>query len=394
MALSLMLLVEAGLLIRSIARLEGQGLGIRPDHLLKGHFYLPGVRYRNSDAITRFCDRFGDSVRRLPGVREASVTTIYPPDNGWMQMLDIPGHPPARVQDIPIAQFGLTDAHFLRTMGIPLVRGRDFNESDTATSRTVALISEQLAQRYFPKQDPIGMRLHIGPPESLHIAPGSRITDSADVTIVGMIGDFRNNGLAALPEPQIIVPYAQHPYVNYGFKDIVIRTASDPHAMIPAVAQRLHALDADLPFAQAQTMDELVAQVTGSERFTAELLAFFAAAGLALAAVGVYGVVAFLVAQRTRELAVRIAVGASVADVLWLVLKEGLRAAAVGASMGLVGVWATQKLISGLLFEISAVDPLTLTGSGLFLLAIILIACWVPARRVARVDPCLALRAE
>jgi predicted permease len=394
MAMSLMLLVGASLLVQSILRLERQQLGIRHDHLLTGRFYMPDVRYPNPGAITRFCDQFGDRVRALPGVLEASVTTSIPPNYGWMQMLGIPGHPATRVQDIPSVHFALTDAHFLRAAGIPLIRGRDFAASDSATSPPVALVSQELARRYFPIEDPLGQRVHIGPPQFLHVPPGTNITDSADVTIIGIIGDFRNSGLASPPEPQIIVLYSQHPVVNYGFKAMVIRTASDPRLAVPQIARQLHALDADMPFAQVQTIDEIVEQETGSQRFTTLLLGSFAVAGLALAAVGIYGVVSFLAAQRRRELAVRVAVGASAGNVLWLVLQEGLQMAAIGASLGLMGVWAAQRLINGLLFGISPVDPLTFAGSAAFLAAVVLAACWMPARRAARVDPCVALRAE
>jgi predicted permease len=393
-AMSLMLLVGASLLVQSILRLERQQLGIRQDHLLTGHFYLPGVRYPDSGAITRFSDQFADRVRTLPGVLEASVTTIYPPDYNWMQMLGIPGRPATRIQDIPSAKFGLTDAHFLRTLGIPLIRGRDFAESDSTTGPAVALITRALERKYFSTEDPIGQRIHIGPPQFMHIPPGTDITDSSDVTIIGVIGDFRNNGLASPPEPQIIVLYSQHPVVNYGFKDIVIRTAANPRLLLPEIASQLHALDVEMPFAQVRTIDEIVEQQTGSQRFTTLLLGLFAAAGLALAAVGIYGVVSFLVAQRRRELAVRVAVGASAGNVLWLVLKDGLQMAAMGAAMGLIGAWATQKLIARLLFGVSPVDPLTLAGSAVFLVAVVLAACWAPARRAARVDPCMALRAE
>ncbi len=394
MAMSLMLLVGASLLVQSIVRLQRQQLGIRQDHLLTGHFYLPGVRYPNPGAIARFCDQFSDRVRALPGVEAASVSSIYPPNYNWTQMLGIPGHPATRLEDIPSAKFALTDDHFLRTFGIPLIRGRDFAESDSEASPPVALITEGLGRKYFATEDPIGRRVHIGPPQFLHIPPGSDITDSADVTIVGVIGDFRNSGLASPPEPQIVVLYSQHPLVNYGFKEIVIRTASNPRLLVPEITSQLHAMDADMPFAQVRTIDEIVAQQTGSQRFTTLLLGFFAAAGLVLAAVGIYGVVSFLVAQRSRELAVRVAVGASVGSVLWLVLKEGLQMAAIGASLGLTGVWATQKLINGLLFGISPVDPLTFAGSAVFLVAVVMAACWVPAWRGARVDPCMALRAE
>jgi len=394
MAMSLMLLVGASLLVQSILRLERQKLGIRQDHLLTGHFYLPGVRYPNPGAITRFSDQFAGRVRALPGVVEASVTTLYPPDERWIQMLDIPGHPATRIEDVPSAKFGVTDTHFLRTLGIPLIRGRDFAESDTATSAPVALITAALKRKYFPTQDPIGRSIHIGPPQFLNIPPGAAIMDSADVTIIGVIADFRNSGLASPPEPQIVVLYSQHPLVNYGFKDIAIRTASNPHLLVPEITRQLHAMDADMPFAQVRTIDEIVEQQTGSQRFTTLLLGLFAAAGLVLAAVGIYGVVSFLVAQRRRELAVRVAVGASVENVVWLVLKQGLQMAAMGASLGLIGAWAAQKLMNQLLFGISPVDPVTFAASAAFLVAVVIVACWAPAWRAARVDPCMTLRSE
>ena len=394
MAMSLMLLVAAALLVQSIMCLQRQALGIRQDHLLTGHFYLPPVRYPNPGAITRFSDQFADRIRALPGVLEASVTTIYPPNYNWSQMFEIPGHAVAHEQDIPSAQCGFVDRHFLRTMGIPLIRGRDFNDLDSATSSAVVLVSQELVRRYFPNQDPIGLGIHIGPPSFLGIPPGADITDSADVTIVGIIGDFRNGGLAARSQPQIIALNSQHPLVTYGFRDIVARTAADPHLMIPEITRQLHAMDAELPFAQTRTIDEIVEQQTGSKRFTTALLGLFAAAGLLLAAVGLYGVVSFLVAQRRHELAIRAAVGASAGKILWLVLKEGLRMAAIGAFIGIFGAVAAQRLISGLLFGVSATDPLTFGGAALFLVMVVMIACSLPAWRASRVDPCSALRAE
>ena len=394
MAMSLMLLVGAGLLVQSILHLQRQRLGIRKDHLLTGHFFLPGVRYPDSGAITRFCDHFGDNVRALPGVVEASVTTIYPPTYNWTQMLTIDGHPATRVQDVPTARFGLTDAHYLKTMGISLIRGRDFSQSDNENGPPVALISQELERRYFPNEDPIGRRIHIGPPEFMHMRPGADITDSADVTIVGIIGDFRNAGLTSLPEPQILVLYSQHPLVNYGFKDIVVRTSANPQTLVPEITHQLHALDADMPFAQVRTMDEIIELETGSQRFTTALLALFAAAGLVLAAVGIYGVVSFLVAQRRQELAVRMALGATRAAALWLVLKQGLAMAATGAALGLFGAWATQTFIRGILFGISPLDPLTFAGGALLLLAIAAIATAIPGAGVMRLDPAQALRQD
>jgi putative ABC transport system permease protein len=394
MAMCLMLLVGASLLVRSIIRLESQNLGIRQDHLLRGRIYLPPVRYTNPGVRTRFCDDFATRVRALPGVIEATVTTVYPPNNGWTQMLVIPGDPVTRIQDIPLAQFGVVDQHFLRTLGIPLIRGRDFAESDSATSTPVALISQEFQRRYFATEDPVGRKVHIGPPQLPGIAVEENITDDVDVTIIGVIGDFKNAGLAVAPQPQITVLYSQNPLVNGGFKDILIRTASEPHSVEDEIRNQLRALDSDMPFAEVQTIDELVERQTGGQRFTTLLLASFALAGLALAVVGIYGVVSFLVVQRNQELAVRIALGASHANVLWLVLNQSLKMAAIGATIGLLGAWAAQRLTAGLLFGISPVDPATFVGGAALLLAVAAIASAIPGARVLRIDPAQTLRRD
>jgi predicted permease len=394
MALSLVLLISAGLLVQSIIRLQRQSLGIHQDHLLKGHFYIPRARYPNPGAITRFSDAFASRVRSLPGVVDASVTTLYPPNNGWTQMLGIPGWPATRIQDVAAAQFGVADAHFLRTLGIPLMSGRDFAESDRAASALVALINEEFKRRYFPAQDAIGQQIHIGPPQFMKVPPGGGVSDSADVTIIGVTGDFRNAGLKHQAEPQIVVLYSQHPLVNYGFKDIVIRTAEEPRLLAPEVARQLHALDPDMPFAEVQTMDEILEKETSGERFTTVLLCTFALTGLGLAVVGVYGVISFLVAQRKQELAVRIALGASRTNVLGLILKQSLGMAVAGAAIGLLGAFSIQKLTSGLLFGISPLDPLTFASGAVFLLAVSAIASFVPAAKVMNIDPALTLRQD
>ena len=394
MAMSFMLLVAASLLVQSMLRLEHQSLGIRQDHLLKGAFYLPAVRYPDPRAITRFCDEFAGSVRGLPGVTEATVTTIYPPKNGWTQMLNITGHPVLRLQDIPAAQFGVADAHFRKALGIPLIQGRDFSESDIATSPPVALISEELMRRYFPAENPVGRRIHIGPPQFLQIPAGENTTDATDVTVIGVVGDFKNNGLVLPPEPQITVLYSQHPLVNYGFKDIVIRTASEPRLLAPAIRRQLYKLDPNLPLSEVETIDEHIEEQTGGNRFTAALMASFAIAGLALAIVGNYGVTSYLMTQRTRELAMRMALGASRAAVLWLVVRQGLGMATRGAALGLCGAWAAQKLMGELLFGISPLDSLTLIGGALFLLTVAAIASAIPGARVRQIDLAGALRQD
>jgi len=223
-------------------------------------------------------------------------------------------------------------------------------------------------------------------------APGTDINDSSDVTIIGVVGDFKNVGLARPPEPEIAALYSQHPLVNYGFKDLVVRTASEPRLLVPEIRRQLRRLDPDMPFAEVQTIDEVVEQQTGGQRFTTGLLSSFAVAGLALAVVGIYGVVSFLVAQRKQELAVRMALGADRMTVLWMIVRQGLGMAAVGAVFGLFGAWAAQKLISGSLFGISAVDPLTFTGAAIFLLMVATVASAIPGARALRIDPALTLR--
>jgi predicted permease len=391
MAMSLVLLVSASLLVQSIVRLQHQPLGIRQDHLLKGHFYLPPARYPDAAAIARFSDAFAETVRGLPGVVDATITTAYPPNNGWTQMLSMARHPITRIDDVPSAQFGVADAHFLRTMGIPLVRGRDFAASDTADRPVVAIVSTEFVRRYFPDEDPVGQTIHVGPPPFLQLPPGADTTDSADVTVIGVAGDFRNAGLTNRPEPHLTVLYAQHPLVNYGFKDIILRTTAAPHLVAPAVTRELHRLDANLPFAEVQTIEELVDQQTGGQRLTATLLAVFAAGGLALAVVGIYGVVSFLVAQRRIELAVRMALGASGRAVLWLVLKESLGMAVIGSALGLAAAAAAQRMTSGLLFDVSPIDPLTFAGATVVLLGIAAVATLVPGVRATRIDPARAL---
>ena len=394
MALSLMLLVGASLLVQSIQRLEHQNLGIREDHLLKGSFYLPPVRYPDPNSITRFCDNFAARIRALPGVIDASVTTTYPPTNGWIQMLTVAQNSATRIQDIPTAQFGVADKNFRETLGIPLLRGRDFASSDTATSPPVALISRELQRRYFPTRDPIGEKIHIGPPQFLNVPPGQNTTDASDVTIIGIVGDFKNAGLTVPPEPQITVLYSQHPLVNYGFKNVVIRTASTPRALAPEIQSQMNQIDPDLPLAEVQTIEESVERQTGGQRFTAMLLASFAAAGLALAIVGIYGVISYVVTQRTPELAVRMALGASRANLYWQVVKQGVMMAATGAAIGLAGAAATQKLISKILYGISPADPTTYATAALFLLTVATIASAIPATRATQITLIQFLRQE
>jgi hypothetical protein len=270
----------------------------------------------------------------------------------------------------------------------------NFDDADVATGQAVAIVSAEFASRFFTTEDPIGQKIHIGPPAFLQMNPAANTWDDADVTIVGVAGDFRNAGLASRPEPHITVLYSQHPLVNYGFKDIVVRATSEPHRLAPEIARQLHELDSNLPLAEVQTIDEIVERHTGGERLTAMLLALFAACGFALAMVGIYGVVSFVVTQRKVEVAVRMAIGASHATVLWLVLKQSLGMAIIGAALGLAGAAGAQRLTSGLLFDISPVDRVTFAGAAVLLLTVAAIATIIPGLRATRIDPARTLSQE
>jgi putative ABC transport system permease protein len=395
MALSLVLVVAAGLLAQSIVRLQRQNPGFRADHLLKAHFYLPEARFPDSTAITRFCDEFRQRVRALPGVLDASVTTVFPPSIRWTQMFTVDGHPASRITEVPAAKFGVVDAHYLRTLGIGLVAGRDFADSDTAASLRVALVNEEFARRYLPNENPIGRQIHLGAPPGL-VAPsrGDAGSGSSSVTVVGVVGNFMNSGMAQPASPQILALFRQQPDLNYGFKDVVLRTAMEPENLSPAVARQLRSLDPDIPLAEIQTMAEYLHNQTTDARFTTLLLSLFAGLGTILAVIGAYGVVSYLVAQRTHELGIRIALGADSNRILWLVLRQGISMGLAGIVVGLVGSFAMRQFLARLLYGVSGTDPWTLGSASLLLLLVVTTATAVPARRAMRIDPVQALRSE
>jgi predicted permease len=394
-ALSLVLIVVAGLLTRSIVRLQSQNPGFTPDHMLKAHFYLPPVRYSDAASITRFCERLNERLRALPGVVDASVTTVFPPHIGWTQMFTIEGHPVSRLSSVPVTRWGVVDERYLQTMRIPLIAGRDLAQSDTAASTSVALVSEEFVRRYFPNENPLGRRIFLGPP------PGVMNIDRADpglpsgaLTIVGVLADIMNDGMGQPPAPQMFALFRQQPALNFGFKDLVLRTRGDPERLGSEVAQVLKSLDADLPLGEVQSMSKYMANETASARFATGLLALFAAVGTVLAAIGTYGVVSYLVAQRTQELGVRLALGASSVEILWMILRQGLSMGVAGLAVGIAGSIAAQRLVATLLYRMSGTDLVMIAACSTILLAVVAAASIIPARRATRIDPLRALRAD
>lgn len=390
MALAVMLLVGTGLLTRSLLRLQDQQPGFRVDHLLRTHLFLPSVRYPQPATITRFCDEYAARVRQLPGVSDAVISAAYPPDDQWIQPFTIPGRPTSRLEDMPSATFNVTDSHYLHTLAIPLLQGRDFSEADAESSPPVALINRTLARTYFPGEDPVGKQLQLGVPQPMV----SATVPNLRFTIIGVIGDTMNRGLALPPLPQLTALFRQTPDLNYGFKNLIVRTALDPLQLAPSIRRQLHLLDADLPFAEVSSMDEIMEQQTSDRRYTTALLILFATLGLGLAALGVYGVVSYVVIQRTSEIGLRMALGARRTEILWLVLKQGLGMAAGGTAVGLAGAWVLRKAVAQLVFGISPADPATFAAAAGVLIGFALFASLLPARRATKVDPMVALRYE
>ena len=394
-ALSLMLLVGAGLLIQTLERLEHQDLGFRIDHLMKAHLYLPPAQYPTSEAITEFCDRLTDRLRAVPGVRAVSVTAIYPPFEDWRMMFSIEGRAVSRLEDVPSSIFGDVDANYLRTAGISLVRGRDFSESDGDKTLPVAIVNQAFVKKFFPDEDPIGQRIEVGAPRNLLAEDEWMGSERVTVTVVGVMRDNRDQGLALPVAPQLIGLFRQMPRpVNSGFKELLVRSDIAPEALEHSIEGQLRALDPRIPLSEAESMTDHLGDLTAVQRFTSVILACFAGLGLMLAVMGTYGVIAYLVAQRTQEIGIRLALGAPRSAVLWLVSSQGLRMAVAGVVIGLAGIVLAARSMASLLYGVSALDIATLASASIALVAIALAACAVPARRAARIDPMRALRSE
>jgi putative ABC transport system permease protein len=390
-ALTLMLMIGAGLLVRSIERLQSQEIGIRTDHLIRGHIYVPPSKYQDSEVLTRFVDTFVDRVRALPGVREATITSFVPPVSRWEQSFSIVGRPVDAGQ-LPIVYFGVADEHLLATYGAPLLRGRNFAPSDTPTEPSVAMVNATLARRFFANEDPLGKKIHLGEPGLVPLPHDTRA--NSDLTIVGVYGDVRNEGLAKPVEPQVLVLYRQLPALNFGFKDIVVRTSQEPHAIVTAMTDELRRLDPEIPLAQTDTIDEIIAHQTSDRRFTTALLGIFAVLGIALSVIGVYGVLASLVAERAHEIGIRRALGAQHDNIVWLVLEPALVMGGIGVAIGLGFAWALRQVMNKLVFGVSTADPVTFVAGAALLLLAVIAATILPAWRAARVDPMVALRYE
>jgi putative ABC transport system permease protein len=316
-------------------------------------------------------------------VRSAALTISVPPD--VLAMTDnfmVEGQTLAPNQSAPLGPLIFVNDTYFSTIGAPLVRGRVFTERDDENAPAAVIVNETLATRYFPGVDPVGRRLKIGGPER---------PTNAWMTVVGVVGDMSYSGLDAPPEPAVYLPFRQTTSNN---QYVLLRTVGDPQSLAPAVRRAVGELDRDLPVAALRTMDQLMVESKAPPRFRTILVSLFAIVGLTLASIGIYGVMASAVAERTHEIGVRMALGADRADVLGMVLGEATRLAAAGVAIGLAGAAATTQLIRGLLFGVTPSDVPTFVGIAALLAATAFVASYIPARRATRVDPMVALRYE
>jgi putative ABC transport system permease protein len=385
-ALALVLSVGAGLMVRSLAELQRVNPGFDTGHLLTFELSLPRARYPEDRNVRAFYDQFLERLEALPAVRSAGLTISLPPN--LLQVTDnfmVEGQVLPPNQSAPVGPVLMVSDHLFEALGVPLVRGRFFNDRDEDGATPVVIVNETLARQYFAGVDPIGRHLKVGGPER-PIAP-----NNPWMTVVGVVGDVKYSGLDTPPEPSYYMPYRQNAWRS---QSVVVRASGDPRGLVNAVRRMVASLDRDVPVTRVRTMDELMTASVAPPRFRTTLVSSFALVGLLLAAVGIYGVMAYAVAERTHELGVRVALGADRASVLRLVLGEAGALAAIGIALGVAGAFAATRLIQNLLFGVTSTDAVTFIGISALLAVTALVASYVPARRAMRVDPMVALRYE
>src|SRR5215210_2272166 len=378
-ALSLVLLVGAGLLLRGFAKLSGTEPGLVAENVLSAHLPVPATQIER--ATPRLFRPLLEEVRSLPGVRSAAVISMLPIQEAWTNGgFAVEGRPAPPPGQEPIAETRVASPGFFATLGVPLLHGRDFTERDGEHGPDVVIINNTLASRYFPGEDPLGRRLLYGP---------------IPLTIVGVVGDVRQAGLDEAPLAEMYFPYGLNEAVGF-LSDavLVLRTAGAPESLAGPLRAALKKVDPTLPLYDVLTMREVIDKSLASRRLNLWLLGFFAAVALVLAATGLYGVISYLVAQRTREIGVRMALGAQKRDVQGLVLRQAAFLAGFGILLGLAGALAFTRVLDSLLYGVSARDPLTFAALAALLAAVALLASWAPARRASRVSPMVAIRAE
>jgi putative ABC transport system permease protein len=383
-AMALVLMIGAGLLIRSFLRLRDVDPGFQQDHLVTAQISLPYARYKEDAQVVSFWQQFLNRVQVLPGVQAAGITMSLPPN--LLQISNpftVEGQPHDPRHALPLAEETPISPDYFRALGVPLLKGRLFSDADRTTP--VLIINQTMAKQYFPNQDPIGKRIQTGDPDPK--APWE--------TVVGVVGDVKYSGLDAAPSPTLYVPYTEKDWAGWTRgMSLVVRTSMDPSSVVPGLRQELARLDKDLPLSQVRTMNELIDESVVQQRFRTWLLGVFSALALLLAAVGIYAVISHMVGERTREIGIRMALGATRKEILKLILGQASQLAVIGIFTGIAGALLLTRVMRSLLFSVSTTDPLSFALMCTLLAVIALVAGYVPAIRATRVDPIVALRYE
>jgi len=382
-ALALVLLVGSGLLLKSFANLRNVELGFNPKNVLTMSLRVPNSRYSEPQQRVNLFQQMLTNVQQLPGVQSAAICfSLLMTGDGATDPVVIEGRPPVPKGEEPVLRGGSISADYFRTMGINILRGRAFTEQEVWKESHVIIVNEAFAQRLFPNEDPIGKRIKVGygdPPWS---------------TIVGVVANHIQPGVDNRVWEEMFYPYVNTADPPLSGMNLVVKTVGDPAALTPSVVAEVRKLDRLLPIAKIRTMHELTADALRADRFNAGLVGSFALLALMLAAIGIYGVMSYSVTQRTQELGIRLALGATSRNVLGLVAGQGLKLALIGVTVGLCASLVLTRLMKALLFGVSATDPATFMLVGFLLTAVALIACYLPARRATKVDPMIALRYE
>jgi putative ABC transport system permease protein len=383
-ALALVLMIGAGLMLRSLAHLLADSPGFQPDHLLTMRFYVPDRKYEG-DGRNRFGPELAERIAQYPGVEAAAATFIDPfLWGGFQRGFAIEGRAPISNAEADTVYYQEVGPNYFHTMGIPLMQGRDFSIRDSLSTSGVVMVSESFARRYWPGQDPVGKRIRYGGTDST----------SPWMQVIGVAGNVKYNSLRQDPEAEPVIYGALLQSEVIINMSLVVRTHTSPEAMLGPLREEMQRIDPAIPVYNAATLSERMRKDSAETRSYGLLLALFAALALVLAAVGIYGVMSYWVTRRTREMGIRLSFGARPRDLHWLVIGEGIRLAVTGIVFGALGAALVTRAMTSLLYGVKPFDPALFAALAAGLAVVVILACYIPARRATKVDPMVALRYE
>jgi len=382
LSIALVLLVCAGLMIKSFTRLLNTSLGFNADHVLTAQMFLSRNRYKTDPERSRFVQEVTERIAVMPGVEAVGAVNFLPLSGFWGTLsFTVADMAPAPVSQWPEADYRIASEDYFRTMQIPILRGRGFTSQDTAQSQLVCVINQTLAHKFFPDQDPVGKFLTANP----------EVFGKKPFLIVGVVGDVKHFGAGEEGHAEVYRPFSQD---GFPLIALAVRTRSDPASLADPVRRAIWSVDKSQSIFRVVTLDEAAADTTVIRRISAMIFVFFAGVALFLSVIGIYGVVSYLIAQRTREIGIRIALGAPAARVMRMVLWYSLRVALIGLAIGVPAAFGVSRLLRALLFHVGTTDPLVFIAVPVLLCGVAVIAAWVPATRASRVQPMDALRNE